>query len=136
MLHLSGYNISLNDLKQFRQLDSITPGHPENFATPGIEVSTGPLGQVCDIALVYDVHSLIASLSPKGICNAVGMAIAEAHLRATYAKVSRTIHPVYRQSVQPGAYASSRALIGRLLPVRSFHVCSLRRRLPAGGCLL
>ena len=49
MLHLSGYNISMNDLKQFRQADSITPGHPENFATPGIEVSTGPLGQVCAI---------------------------------------------------------------------------------------
>jgi transketolase len=66
MLHLSGYNVSLSDLQQFRQLGSITPGHPENFVTPGVEVSTGPLGQ--------------------GICNAVGMAMAEAHLRATYAK--------------------------------------------------
>ena len=46
MLHLSGYAVSLDDLKQFRQLDSITPGHPENFMTPGVEVSTGPLGQV------------------------------------------------------------------------------------------
>lgn len=66
MLHLSGYAVSMDDLKQFRQLDSITPGHPENFATPGVEVSTGPLGQ--------------------GISNAVGLAIAERHLAATYNK--------------------------------------------------
>jgi transketolase len=47
MLHLSGYAVSMDDMKQFRQLDSLTPGHPENFATAGVEVSTGPLGQVC-----------------------------------------------------------------------------------------
>lgn len=52
MLHLSGYSVTLDDLKQFRQLDSITPGHPENFATPGVEVCTGPLGQV-DIYYYY-----------------------------------------------------------------------------------
>jgi transketolase len=46
MLHLTGYAVSVDDLKQFRQIDSITPGHPENFATPGVEVCTGPLGQV------------------------------------------------------------------------------------------
>lgn len=64
MLHLTGYDLSVDDLKQFRQLDSRTPGHPENFATPGIEVATGPLGQ--------------------GISNAVGLAIASAHLAATF----------------------------------------------------
>jgi len=64
MLHLSGYNLSMDDLKNFRQLGSKTPGHPENFVTDGVEVSTGPLGQ--------------------GISNAVGMAIAERHLAATY----------------------------------------------------
>jgi transketolase len=64
MLHLSGYGLSIDDLKKFRQLGSLTPGHPENFATPGIEVSTGPLGQ--------------------GISNAVGMAIAERHFAATF----------------------------------------------------
>lgn len=64
MLHLTGYNVSLNDLKHFRQLESMCPGHPENFITPGVEVSTGPLGQ--------------------GISNAVGMAIAERHLAATF----------------------------------------------------
>eukprot|EP00658_Telonema_sp_P-2_P076332 TRINITY_DN6661_c0_g1_i7.p1 TRINITY_DN6661_c0_g1~~TRINITY_DN6661_c0_g1_i7.p1 ORF type:complete len:694 (+),score=199.15 TRINITY_DN6661_c0_g1_i7:252-2333(+) len=66
MLHLSGYDLSMDDLKQFRQLNSKTPGHPENFLTPGIEVSTGPLGQ--------------------GLSNAVGLAIAQAHLAATYNK--------------------------------------------------
>ena len=64
MLHLSGYQVSLDDLKSFRQLGSQTPGHPENFLTPGVEVSTGPLGQ--------------------GISNAVGLAIAERHLAATF----------------------------------------------------
>jgi len=64
MLHLTKYNVSLDDLKSFRKLGSITPGHPENILTPGVEVSTGPLGQ--------------------GISNAVGLAIAERHLAATY----------------------------------------------------
>ncbi|CAM9963045.1 unnamed protein product, partial [Ectocarpus sp. 12 AP-2014] len=66
MLHLCGYGVTMDDLKSFRQLDSLTPGHPENFVTPGVEVSTGPLGQ--------------------GISNAVGMAIAERHLAATFNK--------------------------------------------------
>lgn len=63
MLHLTGYPISIEDLKQFRQLDSKTPGHPEN-ETPGIDVTTGPLGQ--------------------GIGNAVGLAIAQANIAAKY----------------------------------------------------
>jgi len=62
--HLLGYKISLDDLKNFRQYLSITPGHPERGMTDGIEVTTGPLGQ--------------------GISNAVGLAIAEAHLAATF----------------------------------------------------
>lgn len=66
MLHLTGYSVGIDDLKQFRQLGSITPGHPENFCTPGVEVSTGPLGQ--------------------GISNAVGLAIAEKHLAAAFNK--------------------------------------------------
>uniref|UniRef100_A0A7S0LT09 transketolase n=1 Tax=Coccolithus braarudii TaxID=221442 RepID=A0A7S0LT09_9EUKA len=64
MLHLTGYDISIEDLQRFRQLDSLTPGHPENHVTPGVEVSTGPLGQ--------------------GISNGVGLAMAQAHLGATF----------------------------------------------------
>lgn len=66
MLHLSGYKVSMDDLKQFRQVGSITPGHPENGVTDGIEVTTGPLGQ--------------------GIANAVGLAIAQAHMGAVFNK--------------------------------------------------
>lgn len=66
MLHLTGYGLSMDDLKNFRQIGSLTPGHPENHLTPGIEVSTGPLGQ--------------------GISNAVGLAMAERHLAAIYNK--------------------------------------------------
>ncbi len=64
LLHLFGYDVSMDDLKNFRQLDSKTPGHPEYGHTPGIETTTGPLGQ--------------------GIANAVGMAIAESHLAAEF----------------------------------------------------
>lgn len=66
MLHLTGYDLAIEDLKQFRQWGSKAPGHPENFCTPGVEVSTGPLGQ--------------------GISNAVGLAIAEKHLAAEFNK--------------------------------------------------
>ena len=64
MLHLTGYDLSLDDLRAFRQWGSRTPGHPERGHTPGVEVTTGPLGQ--------------------GIGNGVGMGIAEAHLRARF----------------------------------------------------
>ncbi len=63
-LHLSGYDVSIEDLKQFRQLESRTPGHPEYGHTDGVEATTGPLGQ--------------------GLSMAVGMAIGEAHLRARF----------------------------------------------------
>lgn len=64
ILHLYGYDLSLDDLKNFRQWGSKTPGHPENFVTKGIETTTGPLGQ--------------------GLANAVGMALAEASLAGRY----------------------------------------------------
>jgi transketolase len=64
LLHLSGYNVSIEDLKQFRKLNSKTPGHPEFGHTDGVEATTGPLGQ--------------------GLAMAVGMAMAEAHLASKY----------------------------------------------------
>jgi transketolase len=64
ILHLCSYDISLEDLEKFRQYGSITPGHPEVYKTPGIDASTGPLGQ--------------------GIAEAVGIAMAETMLAAKY----------------------------------------------------
>ena len=65
LLHLVGYEkMTIDEIKRFRQLGSLTPGHPENFITPGVETTTGPLGQ--------------------GLANAVGMAIAERHLAAEF----------------------------------------------------
>lgn len=64
LLHLFGYGVTMEDIKQFRQLGSVTPGHPEYGWTKGVEATTGPLGQ--------------------GIAMAVGMAMAEAHLAKTY----------------------------------------------------
>jgi len=64
LLHLAGYDLSLDELTRFRQLHSKTPGHPENHLTPGVEMATGPLGQ--------------------GVAHSVGFAIAERFLAATY----------------------------------------------------
>ena len=64
LLHLAGYSLPMDQLKEFRQLDSLTPGHPEVGLTPGVDCTAGPLGQ--------------------GIAQAVGMALAESHLRAIY----------------------------------------------------
>ena len=64
MLHLTGYDLSLDEIRNFRQWESLTPGHPEYGETPGVETTTGPLGQ--------------------GISTAVGMAMAEAHLAERY----------------------------------------------------
>jgi transketolase len=64
LLHLTGYDLPLEELKRFRQLHSKTPGHPENILTPGVEITTGPLGQ--------------------GFANGVGMGMAQKHLEATF----------------------------------------------------
>jgi transketolase len=71
LLHLTGYDLSLSDLQQFRQWGSRTPGHPERGHTPGVEITTGPLGQ--------------------GFANAVGMAVAEAQLAARYNRDGQAI---------------------------------------------
>jgi transketolase len=75
-LYLTGYDLTLDDLKQFRQWESKTPGHPELGYTPGVETTTGPLGQ--------------------GIGNSVGMAVAEAHMGAVFNRDQKIIdHHVY-----------------------------------------
>ena len=71
LLHLSGYDLPVGELRRFRQLDSRTPGHPENGVTPGVETTTGPLGQ--------------------GLANAVGMALAEKRLAAEFNRPEATI---------------------------------------------
>ncbi|MCB2190641.1 MAG: transketolase [Deltaproteobacteria bacterium] len=71
LLHLTGYDLPLEQIKNFRQWQSITPGHPENTRTPGVEATTGPLGQ--------------------GISNAVGMAIAERALAARFNRPGHTV---------------------------------------------
>ena len=77
LLHLTGYDVSMEDLKDFRQWGSKTPGHPESHHTPGVEVTTGPLGQ--------------------GFANCVGFAMAEAHLAAVFNRPKHKIvdHHVY-----------------------------------------
>ena len=77
LLHLTGYDLPLEELKRFRQWGSLTPGHPEVHLTPGVETTTGPLGQ--------------------GFANGVGFAIAEAHLAAEYNQPGHEIidHTVY-----------------------------------------
>jgi transketolase len=77
LLHLTGYDLTLDDLRNFRQWESRTPGHPEYGHTPGVETTTGPLGQ--------------------GFANGVGMAIAERHLAALYNRDGHSVvdHHVY-----------------------------------------
>ena len=77
LLHLTGYDLSLEELKNFRQLHSKTPGHPENTLTPGVEITTGPLGQ--------------------GFANGVGMGIAQKHLQAMFNRPSHNVidHFIY-----------------------------------------
>ena len=79
LLHLFGYGITVEDIKNFRQVGSLTPGHPEYGHTQGVEITTGPLGQ--------------------GICNAVGMAIAESHLAEKFNKPGYEVVNHYTYSI-------------------------------------
>jgi transketolase len=79
LLHLTGYDVSLDDIKNFRQWGCRTPGHPENFCTPGVEVTTGPLGQ--------------------GMSNALGMAIAERHLAAVFNRPGHEVVDHYTYAI-------------------------------------
>lgn len=100
MLHLSGFNVSLDDLANFRQKDSLTPGHPEYGHTPGVEMSSGPLGQ--------------------GVATAVGMAMAEAHLAAKFNKYECEVIDHYTYvlcgdgDLQEGVSLEAMALAGHL----------------------
>lgn len=100
LLHLTGYNLTLDDIKDFRQWQSRTPGHPEYKHTPGVEVTTGPLGQ--------------------GLANAVGMAIAEAHLAACFNRNGNNLvdHFTYVMAgdgdMMEGVVAEACALAGHL----------------------
>jgi transketolase len=100
LLHAFGYDLPLDELRRFRQWGSRTPGHPESHLTPGVEASTGPLGQ--------------------GIANAVGMAMAEAHLAARYNRPGHEIfqHRTYVLAsdgdVMEGVGAEAASLAGHL----------------------
>ncbi|AZU61661.1 transketolase [Neobacillus mesonae] len=100
LLHLSGYNLSMDDLKQFRQWGSKTPGHPEYRHTEGVEATTGPLGQ--------------------GIAMAVGMAMAERHLASVYNKDQYELVNHYTYSIcgdgdlMEGVSAEAASMAGHL----------------------
>jgi transketolase len=100
LLHLTGYDLPMEQIKQFRQWDSITPGHPEYGLTPGVETTTGPLGQ--------------------GFANGVGMAIAEAHLAARFNTGAHAVmdHYIYALvsdgDLMEGVAAEAASLAGHL----------------------
>lgn len=100
LLHLTGYDLPLDELKRFRQWDSLTPGHPEYGLTPGVESTTGPLGQ--------------------GFANGVGMAMAEAHLAKTFNRPGFDVIDHYTYAIvtdgdlMEGVSAEAASLAGHL----------------------
>jgi transketolase len=100
LLHLSGYDLPMKELERFRQMDSKTPGHPESMLTPGVEVTTGPLGQ--------------------GFANGVGVAMAEAFLGATYNRPGHNLIDHYTYAIvsdgdlMEGISAEAASLAGHL----------------------
>jgi transketolase len=107
LLHLTGYDLSIEDLKNFRQLHSKTPGHPEYGYTPGVETTTGPLGQ--------------------GIANAVGMALAEKILAGQFNQTGHDIVDHYTYTFSGD---------GCLMEGISHEVCSLAGTLGLGKLVL
>ncbi len=107
LLHLSGYDLGIEELAQFRQFDSRTPGHPEYGDTPGVETTTGPLGQ--------------------GLANAVGMAVAEKTLAAQF---NREGHPIIDHFTY--VFAGD----GCLMEGISHEVCSLAGTLNLGKLIV
>ncbi|UDG79470.1 Transketolase 1 [Candidatus Ecksteinia adelgidicola] len=107
LLHLTGYNLSIDELKKFRQLHSKTPGHPEYNCTPGIETTTGPLGQ--------------------GIANAVGFAIAEKTLSAQFNRLNYNIVNHYTYAFMGD---------GCMMEGISHEVCSLAGTLKLGKLIV
>lgn len=106
-LHLAGYNLSIDDLKNFRQYNSNTPGHPELGVTPGVDMSTGPLGQ--------------------GIANAVGVAIGEKFLNSKYKNNSKSLFNFYTYALVGD---------GDLMEGISYEACSLAGHLGLGKLIV
>ena len=107
MLHLYGYDLSMEDVKNFRQVGSKTPGHPESMLTPGVEVTTGPLGQ--------------------GFGNGVGIAMAEAFLAAKYNRPDYTLFDHYTYGIVSDGdlmegVASEAASLSRTPETRQDHL--------------
>jgi transketolase len=103
LLHLTGYALSMDELRRFRQWGSLTPGHPESHLTQAVEASTGPLGQ--------------------GLANAVGMAIGEAHLAARY---NRPGHDIFQHHTyvlaSDGRTSAVHPLASRVFGGRTVHL--------------
>ena len=119
LLHLTGYDLPLEELKRFRQLGSKTPGHPERLHTPGVEVTTGPLGQ--------------------GFANGVGLAIAEAFLAARYNRPDHAIvdHFTYGivsdGDIMEGVTAEAASLAGHLKLGKLIYLYDANRITLAGS---
>ncbi len=107
LLYLTGYDLSLDEIKRFRQWESLTPGHPEHGLTPGVETTTGPLGQ--------------------GLGNAVGMALAEAHLAAVFNRPGHEIVSHFTYVI---------ASDGDLMEGVSHEVCSLAGHFKLGKLIV
>ncbi len=107
LLYLTGYDLSLDEIKRFRQWESLTPGHPEHGLTPGVEATTGPLGQ--------------------GISMAAGMALAETHLAATFNTPDHTIVDHFTYVI---------ASDGDMMEGVSHEACSLAGHLKLGKLIV